>query len=198
MHVVTPTLDGDVLSVLAGAQAEFTGRQVHSLVGHSSPEGVRRALKRLVLEGVVDERQAGRANLYALNREHLAASSIEQLAHLRAQLLGRLRDEIAGWAVAPTVAALFGSVARGDSGPHSDLDLFFVRPAGADEDAWERQIATLATRATRWTGNDARPLDVAEEDLIGGLADEPVIAEIVDHGVFLAGSASWLRKAVAR
>lgn len=193
IRVIAPRLEGDVLRVLVAADSEFTGRQVHGLVGHGSPEGIRQALKRLVDEGVVDQRGAGRALLYRFNREHIAAPCIEGLTRLREQLIRRMRDEIATWEVQPVVAALFGSAARGDAGPKSDLDLFFVRPDDADEDRWERQIADFAERTTRWTGNDARPLEFGEEELGGASSREPVISDILEHGVVLAGSLRRLR-----
>ena len=46
MRVVTPTLDGDVLVVLAGTDAPLTGRQVHTVLGRASETGVRMALER--------------------------------------------------------------------------------------------------------------------------------------------------------
>lgn len=89
--VVTPTVDGDVLAVLAGAEAAFTGREVHRLVGQYSEAGVRKVLGRLVEQGIVLVERAGPSYLYRLNRDHLAAPQIIALAGLRAELLGRLR-----------------------------------------------------------------------------------------------------------
>ena len=36
LHVVTPTLDGDVFAALSGGEIEVSGRELHRLVGHSS------------------------------------------------------------------------------------------------------------------------------------------------------------------
>lgn len=196
LRVVTPTLDGEVLRVLAGADAEFTGRAVHQLIGQGSENGVRRALARLVSEGVVDSRQAGRATLHRLNRDHVASSWIEGLTGLRAQLLERLRSEIGSWAVQPVAAAVFGSVARGEAGPASDLDIVLVRPSSADDDAWDAQVRALAEKATRWTGNDARPLEVDEADLGTDAMDESVIKDILDHGIEVGGSLRMLRRSL--
>jgi hypothetical protein len=193
LAVVTPTLDGDVLRVLVGVDAELTGAQVHRLVGHSSVAGVRRVLIRLSEQGIVDVRGAGAAKLYRLNREHVAARWVEGLAGLRSQVVERLRTHIGGWEIAPVVAALFGSVARGEAAPRSDLDIFLVRPTAADEDAWSDQTASIAAAATRWTGNDARTLEVGEDEL-ADLADEPVIHDILEHGIELAGSLRTLRR----
>lgn len=195
MRVVTPTLDGDVLVVLAGTDAPLTGRQVHLLLGRASEAGVRQALGRLVEQGIVVRSPAGRAHLYRLNREHLAAPHVIALAGLRAALIERLRGELAGWGVRPALAVLFGSAARRESDEWSDLDLLVVRPAGihADDPRWRAQVDELARRAHAWTGNDAEVLEYGEEELPARLAAEPVLAAAARDGVALAGSLSRLR-----
>jgi len=189
MRVVTPTLDGDVLTVLAGAEEEFSGRRIHRLLGHSSEPGVRKAVERLVDQGVVHRRRAGRAMLYRLNRRHLAATHIEGLASLRMQLVQHLRDCIDGWDPLPRLALLFGSVARGEAGPASDLDLLVVRRSDVREgaEAWQRQLAALELEAGDATGNDARILEYGERELAD--ADvRPLVAEALRGGIELFGS----------
>ena len=61
---VTPTLDGDVLAVLAAHDATFTTGQIHRVLNSFSEEGIRRVLSRLVLQGVVLAERVGRT--YAL------------------------------------------------------------------------------------------------------------------------------------
>ncbi len=93
--VVAPTVDGDVLAALASAEAAFTGRGLHRLIGRHSADGVRRAVERLARQGVVDVAVAGPSKLYSLNREHLAAVHIIALAKLREDFsLHRLRRRI--------------------------------------------------------------------------------------------------------
>jgi predicted nucleotidyltransferase len=189
LGVVTPTLDGDVLAVLARADVELSGREVHRALGRGSHTGVRRCLSRLVEEGIVLERPAGNALLYRLNRDHLAAPQIEALAALRLQLFERLRETIRAWNVSPAVAAVFGSVARGDANAGSDLDILVIRPAAveADDEAWRDQVMALEESASSWTGNDARSLEYSETELPRLRAEEPLIAEIASEGVALAG-----------
>lgn len=188
MRTVTPTLDGDVLRVLARANASFTGRQVHRLIGRASETGVRRALERLVDQGVVLRTPAGQAYLYRLNREHLAADHIVALATLTGTLISLLRSEVAGWAVASPAVVLFGSTARGEADEHSDVDLLVLRSPDVDPDdhEWRSQLEALADRVRAWTGNDAEILEYAEHE-----ADpdrEPMIADADREGVVIAGS----------
>ncbi|MEX1163819.1 MAG: hypothetical protein WEB03_09580, partial [Nitriliruptor sp.] len=67
LAVVTPTLDGDVLCVLAGADATFTGRQVARLLPSHSQKGINNVLRRLTEQGIVTMAVAGPAHLYSLN-----------------------------------------------------------------------------------------------------------------------------------
>jgi hypothetical protein len=93
LQTVTPTLDGEVLSVLAHGEVEMTGREIQRMAGHGSHQGIRNAADRLVAQGVLRRRTAGSAHLYMLNRDHLAAAWIEGLAGKceESTITGRLR-----------------------------------------------------------------------------------------------------------
>lgn len=195
LHVVSPTLDGDVLTVLAGAEEEFSGRRIHHLVTRGSEPGVRKAVERLVDQGIVLKRRAGRANLYRLNREHMSAEAIECLAEARWRLIVWLRETITLWEVAPRCAALFGSAARGHAGASSDLDLLVVRPLGVEEDSttWSDQLGSLERSATLRTGNDARIVELGERELPRA---GPLLENVLEEGVELSGSLGVLRNAL--
>lgn len=185
-QVIAPTLDGDVLTVLARADRALTGRAIERESG-GSHGGIQRALDHLVAEGIVGRERAGRAYLYRLNRDHLAAPWIEGLASLRLQLIERLRDSIGGWEIQPASSVLFGSAARGEAGRASDVDLLMIRPRAVDADdtAWREQVMALQETVSGWTGNDARVLEYGEGEL--GL-DDPVLQVAAAEGVELNGS----------
>jgi predicted nucleotidyltransferase len=147
-------------------------------------------LNRLVEHGLVDRQEAGRALLYSLNREHLAAPAVDVLAGMRAELLNRIRQAIQGWKIVPVSVLLFGSTARGDGSTSSDVDLFVVRPNDvAEEDAaWRAQVDDLATQVERWTGNHAGIAESGEAEL-GRLREEepPIVAELRSDAIVLAG-----------
>lgn len=164
---VAPTLEGDVLVVLAGTTEPLTGARVARLVHRGTPRGVQKALDRLVDQGIVHRQAAGRAYLHVLNRDHVAAPAVEALANLRVEFLRRLRNEIASWKVAPAHASLFGSVARGDGDTASDIDVLIVRPATVDEEhtEWRDQLAALADHVESWTGNYAAVIELDEAEV---------------------------------
>jgi predicted nucleotidyltransferase len=188
--VVTPTLDGSVLFVLALADQSFTGRRVHQLAGRGTEQGVRNALERLVAQGIVLRSPAGPSYLYALNRRHLAAPHVVGLATVRDELFARWRQLIAGWPLRPRAVVLFGSAARGEMRLDSDIDLLVV----VDEDTEELEglIEQLQAETSAWTGNDARVLSVTASQVS---PDEPVFAAAAEEGIMIVGDRLWLRRA---
>jgi DNA-binding transcriptional ArsR family regulator len=194
---ITPTVDGDVLMVLARAEAAFTPPEVHRLIGARSEAGVRNALSRLRAQGVVDSERVGRAVTYRLNREHLAAGPITQIARLHATLIQLVRDTIEAWSVEARYAALFGSFARGAMRSDSDIDIFLARPnrIDADDPFWITQVSDLSAGVTRWTGNDTRVLEYSEDEVDEGLRrGDRVLADIATDGIALHGARRFLQR----
>jgi predicted transcriptional regulator len=187
---ICPTLDSGVLAVLAGTNRPLTGREVARLVGRSSHSGVLDVLNRLADHGLVERQEAGRALLYTLNREHLAAPAVEVLAGMRTELFNRLGQAIETWDVQPVHVSLFGSMARGEGGTDSDIDIFVVRPGGVAEDdaAWRAQVDRLGADVFRWTGNRAGIAEVPEQEL-DRLEREgpPIVEELKADGIVLSG-----------
>jgi predicted nucleotidyltransferase len=187
---ISSTLDPGVLTVLAGTTRPLTGREIARLVGRASHSGVLAALDRLGDQGIVDREEAGRAFLFTLNREHLAAPAVELLANLREELLHRIRSAVNGWNVKAHHLSLFGSAARGDGDVDSDIDLFVVRFAAFDsqEPVWREQLDLLSWQVERWTGNPARVVEVEERDLARLRKERPpVVDELLSDAVSLVG-----------
>jgi predicted nucleotidyltransferase len=189
--VISSTLDPGVLAVLAGTTKPLTGREIARLVGRSSHSGVIAALERLVDQGVVEREEAGRAFLFALNRDHLAAPAIEQLADLREEFLRRIRKTVDEWVVKAMHLSLFGSAARGEGGIESDIDLFLVRHKLIErqEPVWREQVDLLVWHVERWTGNPARVVEV-EDRKVRSLRKKrpPVVNELLNDAITLVGS----------
>lgn len=191
LATVTSALDGDVLTVLATHDAAFTTGQIHRILGGFSEEGIRKVLGRLVNQGIVRSDRIGRTFAYRLNVDHLAAGPIVQLARIRSTFLTSLEEHLATWAQPPVYAAVFGSVARGTMTADSDIDLLLVGDDDADDVLWAQQVAELSAAVTKWTGNDARVVEFQRSDL-PGIAQEPMIRDVVDHGLTVAGERAWL------
>lgn len=202
LQLVTSSIDGDVLAVLARADQGFTPGEVQRLIGEHSIHGVRKALNRLTEQGIVRAERRRNATLYTFNHLHLAAKAITEIANARQILINRLREQLSDFTTTPTYAALFGSAARNDMRLDSDLDVFLVRPDYLDDaalDAWERDVHELSQQATAWTGNDTRVLELSEREVTSGLANDndPVLGSIRADGIHLAGPRSFWRQSVA-
>lgn len=195
LRTITPTLDGDVLTILAGADDWFTVSQVHALIPGRSREGVRRTLARLSEQGVVDTITLGSMHSHRFNREHLAAQAVSELVGLRRAFFDRLRTELGQWSPRPEFAAIFGSAAQGRMDPSSDVDLFLLHP-GSNTADWDEAVDDLAERATRWTGNAMHPLVMTTAEVDGAGQAEPVLEDIADHGAPLLGSGRSFRRLI--
>jgi predicted nucleotidyltransferase len=193
LATITPTLDGDVLAALAQHEASFTTGQLQRVLSRYSAEGIRKVLMRLTRQGIVHAERVGNAYSYRLNDEHLAARPVKELAHIRSTLLQRIEGRLDNWAMPPKYAAVFGSAARGTMIETSDLDLLLVRSDDVQIETWDDQVADLAADVSRWTGNDARPLEYAVSELRVA-RHEPVLRTILAEGLTVAGSRAWLAR----
>jgi len=197
MLTVTPTVDGDVLSVLARADAAFTAPKVQRLLERHSVPGVRKVLNRLVEQGIVNADQAGRTLTYRLNRDHLAAAPIIELAHLDDALIERIRTAVTTWDRAPLLVMLFGSASTGQMRVDSDIDVFVVGNEPNDaSDLWRAQISELELDITKWTGNDARVLAYTVDELQH--TNDVVVDDIARDGILIAGDRTSLRRSHRR
>ena len=162
---VVPGPRGLVLTALTRLTGQCTGRSLAAQAGVPTATTAR-ILADLVDAGVVEAIPAGRATLYSLNREHLTARAISELAGLRFDLVAEIRKQIKTWVVPPIAGWLFGSTARGDGDRDSDIDLLLVAPDTRDTDHWERQVGELAEQIERQTGNPVQIVEHTPESFL--------------------------------
>jgi predicted nucleotidyltransferase len=190
IRVISPTLDGPTLEVLARTTRALTVGEVHRLLDTGSLNGVRLALTRLVRQGLVCADERTTAIFYRANRDHLAWPSVRGLVGLRRSLIDHLKHEIGSWVARPIHASLFGSAARGDGNPDSDIDILLVRPDEYDEDEspWADQLDRLREVVPMWTGNHCHPfqLDLARLGEHMGVRD-PLVDEWLRDSIQLDG-----------
>jgi predicted nucleotidyltransferase len=188
ISTVVPSLDGPVLQVLARAEDGLSGRQIHKLAGSGSVAGVRLVLQRLAATGLVHVDDLGNSLLYRLNRKHLAAPIVEQLANLRGLLVGRLADEISGWRIPPVHGSVYGAIARGDGELDSDVDILLIRPDQHDHVLWEDQVGRLMQTVVDLTGNPAHVFELSQTELADHLATEdPILNDWMHPSIQLTG-----------
>ena len=127
---------------------------------------------------------------FTLNRDHLAARPVIELAQLANTLVERLAGLIQSWEVQPQHAYLFGSAARQDGDTSSDVDVLLVHSEDWQEPprAWAQQVDDLATKIRQWTGNDAGILDLSAVDLDHMKVNREAILDSWQRdGILLAG-----------
>lgn len=188
---VIPMSQGDVLAVLARTDRPLTGRGVAELTdGRLSQKGTNLALRALVRAGLVVVDAQPPANLYRLNRQHLAAPSIEALVALRDRLVAAMIEHIASWDVRTDGAWLFGSAARGDGDESSDIDVLVLRPEPVDDDIWDAQIEHFAAAVKAWTGNRCEVVEYtsAEFTELMARADDRLAAALRSDAVALTST----------
>lgn len=197
LQVVTPTVDGDILAILARGDVALTPGEIQRRMERYSVTGIRKALTRLTEQGIVTAETHQHATIYQLNRRHLAADAIAALASQREEFLSRLSKALENLDLTPVYAALFGSTARGQMHTTSDIDLFLVRPDHIVDqlrDQWDDAIAALVDEASAWTGNDTRVLELDHREVRSALAHhDPVLDSIRADEIRLIGPRSFWR-----
>jgi predicted nucleotidyltransferase len=190
LQSLIPTVDAAALTVLGGTEGALGQSQIQRLAPRGSRRGLVLALERLAANGLVIAEPTNHGHVYRLNREHLLAAPVLAAAGARREFLERLAEACAQLEPPVVTAALFGSVARRESTPESDIDLVLVVADGTDTDAeaWKDQVRGLQTKALAWTGNRLELITVAESQLATLVTDpEPIVAEWRTDAVTLAG-----------
>lgn len=166
--IVAPGLTVPLLRALVARTGGATSEQLRRVAGTGTAAGARRALERLAEHGVVKLTRVGEVSaIYELNREHVLYPAVQALVSVKDDLPRRLAQAISGWRRAPLSAALFGSAARSDGGPASDIDLLVVRPddVADDEPEWIDQLHGLRGQVRNWTGNYLQILERTADEL---------------------------------
>lgn len=191
-RAVVAGLDGDILVLLARTTQSMSGREIAQRLGLRSHDGVRKALARLVKQGIVVREGSRSAFMHRLNREHLGAAAVLALAGMRTELWRRIRDTVAEWEQPATHVSAFGSAARGDGDEASDIDILLIRPTATPEadPVWGEQVDALRRHVEQWTGNRAGIVEVGDDALQEMLAQtQPphVLHAVLREGIELAG-----------
>lgn len=145
---------------------DFTLRELARAVG-ASHVGVMKAMEDLLAYDVARERRIGRARAVRANSESALFRAAEALFDREEALQTELREGVRAWCERrPGVlyAALFGSAARGEAGPESDVDLLLVaeRPEAVLED-----LDVLRTLVRGILGRPLAPLVVTPKEAEG-------------------------------
>lgn len=178
-----------ILHRLAVLAEPASGRRIHELSGVRALRSTQRILDELVALGLVDMQKVGPANAYTLNRGHVLWDPIEKILASRAVVASAVEDTIREVTVGVVVsAAIYGSMARGEAGPDSDVDVIVVWEDGATEDQRDGVLEALEERVRRLTRNRVQVLAVTNGELARLVEhDDPLIASIRRDGTTVTG-----------
>lgn len=187
---VIPGARGAVLAILLRTGKPLTGRQIHGLISDTySLWSTQEALKALTQMGMVETQTVGRAGVHLINERH---SSIAPLRALVDPIIA-LESAIAE-AIDSNVQAviLFGSVARGEATPESDIDLAVISSS-----TWDDRVELQDTVRQR-LGNHCDVLVFTQAEFSRlAAAGEPVVTDIIRDGVALVGSMPRVKRGAA-
>ena len=180
-----PGAKGAVLDVLLRTGKPMTGRHIAAMVGDKhSLYAVQTALRELVAIGLVEAETYGRSTLHRLNGQHALVPSLRALVSPVAILRQVVQEASQG----AEAVILFGSIARGEAGPASDVDLAVLAPAG-----WDGALA-LQDAVWQRLGNNCDILVFTADEFLAKVGLEPVVGDILRDGIALVGEMPRLRK----
>lgn len=154
-----------LLRLFHRTRSAHTGRELARLIGHSH-NPTRAALEELERNGLVIHQRVGKANLYSLDNDNIIFTDILSPAFkLEDDLLNeaaRIIYERLGRGLVSVV--LFGSIARGEEDPDSDIDVVLVFGDDVDPKEKEEAIADASLEITRKFGNQLSPIAVRKSE----------------------------------
>lgn len=161
----SPTKIRLLRALLASGGRGWSGRELAGRSRVSSAQAAR-DLRELGEVGIIDRKVSGRSYVWRLNTQHVLADALEALfgseGRLRDELLRELAKELRS---APIESArLFGSFARGEERPDSDVDLYLVLRSAKDREQVERSLARVRDRIWSRFGNPVTALVYTREE----------------------------------
>lgn len=190
VQAVIPGTQGRVLAVLAETTAELNLRTVARLAS-VSPAQASRVLPGLVELGLVERHEVPPSSLFRLNREHVAAQVLIELARARDIALERMGTTAGELPLPPVSVIIFGSFARREADRHSDIDAVLVRPDDIDDDDenWGDGVEQWRERVRAFTGNTVEVIEVDRTEVTEKLASASSLwRDIARDGIVAHGA----------
>ena len=179
-----------ILRYLIRVGGAHTGRAIGQAL-QLSHSAVHRALRPLTARQIVDAGPQGRAILYRLNEEHwLVQTGLRPLFEAEIGFFPRLGEAIQTAAKVPLRSViLFGSLARGDAQPDSDIDLLCLARISDTREAAEANLHAAAPALQRQFGRRISCLVWSTREFLRRYrSGDPLVREIMNTGDAIAGA----------
>lgn len=166
---------------------EFTIRELANFIGISHT-GVRKALDDLYEMNAVSLKAVGKSHTVKINDESHVATLLDLLFRYEEETLNELQELVKkhlcchGYIESVT---LFGSVARGEEKPRSDVDLLILTN---DKGKAEDSVSELQIEFSKRFGNPVAPIIHTRIEM-EGLKGSEMLKEIQKHCITVCGEA---------
>ncbi|MBB4639124.1 nucleotidyltransferase domain-containing protein [Longimicrobium terrae] len=183
-----------LLRALLPLRTPVTGREVQRLAHIRSTAGVRQALDELTAACVLVRSGSPAIHQYHVNRDHYLIAPLDALFRAEGERMGRLAEILdraldgAGVRSAVRSAVVFGSQARGDARPDSDLDLLLLTSGRDIIGGVEAAVLGVADELAMQLGLRVSPLVMTAERAAERMRDgDPLMKNILDEGRSVLG-----------
>jgi len=139
-------------------EKDFTESELQRIAGIPQAS-VHRNVKSLLMNGTLDRKRIGKANLYSLNKEHILYTILQNIFEDEKNLLSELKKSLKGSIESLSrieLAVLFGSIVKGTERADSDIDIFIV--SKADRSQVEEEMKNLIHVIGNKFGNPISPM----------------------------------------
>jgi predicted nucleotidyltransferase len=176
-----------VLRALMDTLTGFTGNEVARVSG-MQPRSALKALSSLEELGIVRRQRGGRDHLFTLNREHfLVRDALLPIYHSERQFPEVIKTFLSASMGSPAVSAvLFGSAARGEETPRSDLDVCCIVKTEKQKEIVQGRLDAMSSELYRKFGVKVAPVYFTVEEL-QKKSKSSLVKNILSHGKVIAG-----------
>lgn len=153
-----------IMRLFCTTGGEYTGREIARLTGYSQTYALR-ALSDLEANGLLFRRDVAKAHLYSLNEEHMLVGELSKLFDLERSALEKVAQHIKEELGEDLDSIIvFGSVARGEERPNSDIDMVLTLKDGS-RTVVESKIGSVSNASVAASGSPISPVLITETEL---------------------------------
>ncbi len=187
---IIPGAQGRILAVLAETTAPLSLRSVARL-SKVSPAQASRVLPDLVELGLVDRAEVPPSSLFTLNYDHVAAQAILLLASSHQRVLEMIGEHARQIDPPPLSMVVFGSFARREATPESDIDVVVVRAddVSDDNDDWATSLERWRRLVHRLSGHPVEVIELTRAEVAQRLVGPSELwSDVVQDGLVVHGA----------
>ncbi len=172
-----------VLDVLLANPQALSGRAI-ARQSDLSPTTTNLALGDLASHGIVSSRADGRSHLWSLCWENALVKQLVDLARVHDEHAGQILADALG--SEPLSVTLFGSIARGESGPHSDVDILVIAKDHAQGQNFRRRAYRASSARRQEVGREVE-ITIIESDALQEPSIQGFLGQVLSDGRTLHG-----------